>query len=459
MVFLDTNMVLFFGRFHPLLVHLPIGFIVLAVIFELIGWRKKADLHVAVSYALLAGAAFGVMAIVLGLMLASEGGYNEFALNTHKWTGIATTLLAFTAYFLKINLGKTAWTRKVYPVALALSLVLLSVAGHYGGNLTHGSDYLWEHAPNSIRALAGLQPARERITLLDSALVYEDVVHHIFEAKCNVCHNKDKQKGGLLLVDPERIVLGGENGPVIVPGDASESELFRRVTLDPGHDDFMPTEGRTPLTKEETALLEWWISEGAPFDKKVIDLTRSERVNGYLREVGIGRKKSFLASLDLPPVEQKVYDSIVAKGFRTKTIANNSTWLEVGYSAYNQAALDEEKLRTLAGAGEHITWLTLSGTAMQDQWLAYVGQLTNLTRLRIDRTPITDAGIKHLVSLKNLEYLNVYGTQLTDAAVEDLRQLSGLKKLYIWQTDITDEGVAGIADSLPALEVVYRYPQ
>ena len=459
MVFLETNIVLFFGRFHPLLVHLPIGFIVLAVIFELITWRKKVDLHTAVAYALLVGAAFGVIAIVLGFMLASEGGYNEFALNTHKWTGITTTMLAFAAYFLKINLGKTAWTRKVYLVALVLALVLLSIAGHYGGNLTHGSDYLLEHAPNSIRALAGLQPARERITVLDSALVYEDVIHHIFEAKCNVCHNKDKQKGELLLNVPSGIMKGGENGPVIVPGEASESELFRRVTLDPNHEDFMPTEGRTPLTKEETALLEWWILEGAPFDKKIIDLTRSERINGYLREVGIGKKKSFLASLDLPPVERKMYDSIVAKGFRTKTIANNSTWLEVGYSAYNKDALNEEKLRTLAGVSENITWLTLSGTALQDQWLAHVGQLTNLTRLRIDQTPITDAGIKHLVSLKNLEYLNVYGTQLTDAAVEDLRQLSGLKKLYIWQTNITDEGVADIADSLPALEVVYRYPQ
>ncbi|MCG8559765.1 MAG: hypothetical protein MI824_08200 [Hyphomicrobiales bacterium] len=459
MVFLETNMVLFFGRFHPLLVHLPIGFIILAVIFELIAWRKKVDLHLAAAYALLAGAAFGVMAAALGFMLASEGGYNEWALNTHKWTGISTTLLAGAAYFLKINLSKAVWARKVYPVALALTFILLSLAGHYGGNLTHGSDYLWEHAPNSIRALAGLQPARERITLLDSALVYEDVVHHIFEAKCNVCHNKDKQKGGLLLNTPSSIMKGGENGPVIMPGEASESELFRRVTLDPAHEDFMPTEGRTPLTKEETALLEWWILEGAPFDKKVIDLSRSERVNGYLKAVGIGEEKSFLASLDLAAVKREVLDSLMAAGFRVKTIANHSTWLEVGYAAHHKDAMDEEKLRVLAGASENITWLTLSGTALQDHWLTYVGQFPHLTRLRIDQTPVTDAGIKHLVSLKNLEYLNVYGTQLTDAAVEDLCQLSGLKKLYLWQTGITEAGVARITDALPTVKVVYQHPR
>ncbi len=39
----------------------------------------------------------------------------------------------------------------------------------------------------------------------------------------------------------------------------SESELYRRITLDPGHEDFMPTDGKTPLTKSETEMIRWWI--------------------------------------------------------------------------------------------------------------------------------------------------------------------------------------------------------
>ena len=457
-ILLETNLTLFFGRFHPLLVHLPIGFIILAVIFELISWKKKVDLHLAVAYALLAGAVFGIVAIMLGLMLASDGGYSESTLNTHKWTGIATTLLSSAAYFLKKNQHKIVWVQKAYPATLVLTFLFLSMAGHYGGNLTHGSDYLLEYAPDPVRQMAGLKPARERVTELDSALVYEDVIHHMFEAKCNVCHNKDKQKGRLLLVDPDYIMKGGDGGPVVIPGDATESELFRRVTLNPNHDDFMPTEGRTPLTKEETALLEWWILEGAPFDKKVVELTRSDRVNEYLKEVGIGEEKSFLASVNLPPITQELHEAIAAEGFRIKTIAGNSTLLEASYSPYNSDALSEEKLNALANAKDNITWLTLSGTSVQDDWLSNISQFTNLTRLRINQTMITDEGIRHLRQLKNLEYLNVYGTQLTDAAVEDIRKLSGLKKLYIWQTKITEEGVGKITDSLPTLEVVYKHP-
>lgn len=457
-ILLEANLTLFFGRFHPLLVHLPIGFIILAGIFEMISWKKKVDLQLAIAYALLAGAIFGMMAIVLGLMLASEGGYNESALNTHKWTGIATTILSLAAYLLKKNLHKAAWMQKAYQSTLLLALITLTMAGHYGGSLTHGSTYLLEHAPGPVRQLAGLKPARERVTVMDSALVYDDVIHYMFEAKCNVCHNPDKQKGALLLTEPAHIMKGGDSGPVIVPGDASQSELFLRVTLNPDHDDFMPAEGRTPLTKEETSLLEWWIEEGAPFDKKVVELSREERINGYLREVGIGEKKSFLASLAIASVAREVQDEIVAEGFKLKTIATDSPWLEASYSSYNPDKLSEQKLSTLTNAKENITWLTLSRIPLKDDWLSHIGRFTNLTKLWLNQTAITDEGIKHLVQLKNLEYLNLYGTKLTDEAITDIRQLSGLKKLYIWQTDITEEGVAQIKESLPEVEVVYQYP-
>lgn len=320
--------------------------------------------------------------------------------------------------------------------------------------MTHGSTYLLEYAPNSIRALMGLPPPRERVTILDSALVYEDVVNPIFNANCNMCHNEDKGKGKLLLIDPRGIMEGGESGLIIKPGDPAGSELFHRISLDPNHDDFMPAEGRSPLTREEIALLGWWIEEGASFDKKVIDLALTERIKGYLKEVGIGMEDSFLAGLKIPAIMSEVYDSIVIAGFDIKTITKNSTLLEASYSLYNPGELNEEKLRMLMNAHENITWLKLSGSSLRDEWLAYIGLFTNLSKLWINETMITDKGITHLESLKNLEYLNVYGTQITNHAIESIVQMTSLKKLYIWQTDITDVGVARISDSLPELQVI-----
>ncbi|MEQ9285254.1 MAG: DUF2231 domain-containing protein [Cyclobacteriaceae bacterium] len=452
-ILLETQISLFIGRIHPLLVHLPIGFIILSVLFELIAWKKKVDMDLAIAYGMLTGAVFGVFASILGFLLASDGGYNDDVLSVHKWTGITTTILAFSAYFLKRKQHEAQLAKKAYPALMALTLIFLSVAGHYGGTLTHGSTYLFEHAPGPLRSLAGLKPIRNRITALDSALVYEDVIHHIFETKCNVCHNKDKAKGDLLLISQEDIKRGGENGEIIVAGDPSASELFRRITLDPNHEEFMPTEGRTPLTKEETALIEWWIQQGAPFDQKLTDLTLSERIKGYLKEIGIGAEKSFLASLNLPPVNPEIYNSIVATGFSVKTIANNTTLLEASFSPYNLEGVNQEKLNALSKAKENITWLNLSGTNVQDEGLAYIGQLTNLTKLKLNQTQITNEGIKHLQSLKNLEYLNLYGTKITDQSVESILQLTGLKKLYIWQTEITQQGLEKIKESAPHLQV------
>ena len=81
-------------------------------------------------------------------------------------------------------------------------MILLVVTGHLGGNLTHGATYLFQYAPNPIRTLAGLQPkvkkTFKKITDIDSALVFEDVIHPILDARCASCHNEEKLKGELL---------------------------------------------------------------------------------------------------------------------------------------------------------------------------------------------------------------------------------------------------------------------
>jgi hypothetical protein len=57
---------------------------------------------------------------------------------------------------------------------------------------------------------------------------------------------------------------GGENGMVIIPGNASNSEMIRRVSLPRSHEDVMPEKGKG-LVKEEIALLSYWIDKGAPW--------------------------------------------------------------------------------------------------------------------------------------------------------------------------------------------------
>lgn len=89
-------------------------------------------------------------------------------------------------------------------------------------------------------------------------------VRTILAHNCYSCHNATKTKGKLRLDKKEFLFKGGENGPILVAGYPDKSDMIRRVKLPEGHDDAMPTKGKR-LTKEDVALLEFWIKQGAPW--------------------------------------------------------------------------------------------------------------------------------------------------------------------------------------------------
>ena len=127
---------------------------------------------------------------------------------------------------------------------------------------------------------------RKKVAVLDSADVFLDLVLPMMQSKCVSCHNEGKKKGGLMLTSYETMMLGGESDNTIVPGDALKSELVRRITLPMEHDDFMPSEGKLPLTDQEVVLIKWWIKMGAPSSGFVTQLdtekSLSSLVSNYL---------------------------------------------------------------------------------------------------------------------------------------------------------------------------------
>src|SRR5206468_4229821 len=79
-------------------------------------------------------------------------------------------------------------------------------------------------------------------------------IRPILRENCLKCHGEEKQKGKLRLDSKEAAFKGGEDGKVIEPGKADKSDLFRRITLAPTHDDFMPNKA-DPLTKTQIDLI------------------------------------------------------------------------------------------------------------------------------------------------------------------------------------------------------------
>ncbi len=64
---------------------------------------------------------------------------------------------------------------------------------------------------------------------------------------------------------------GGENSgdKNIVPGKPAESVSMQFILLPEEDDDHMPPKGKDQLTMEESALIQWWIDQGASNTQKV----------------------------------------------------------------------------------------------------------------------------------------------------------------------------------------------
>ena len=99
-------------------------------------------------------------------------------------------------------------------------------------------------------------------TLAASAPDFVREVYPVLQRACFECHDVRKVKGGLRLDAREEALKGGEKGAVIVPGKPEASELMRRLTLERGDDEAMPSRGE-PLPKEDIERIRAWIAAGA----------------------------------------------------------------------------------------------------------------------------------------------------------------------------------------------------
>jgi hypothetical protein len=89
----------------------------------------------------------------------------------------------------------------------------------------------------------------------------------ILQRACLGCHGLEKQRGGLRLDSSADALQGGNSGPVLVPGKAEESRLFRAVAgLDA--ELRMPPKEKPGLSAAEVGKLRAWIDQGASWPRQ-----------------------------------------------------------------------------------------------------------------------------------------------------------------------------------------------
>ncbi len=487
------------GRLHPLIVHLPIGILLFAFGLILFQRFRKVEIEPIIGMALLWGSLTAAAACVAGWLLAQSGEYDADLVFLHQWTGIATAALGFTAYFFK----------RLRDILTTLTVVFLSVAGHYGGNLAHGEDYLFpkkktpsvktaqtgdstqniinqqvtRFVDTSKSAILSVSKSASNVAaqpIVQRSFVYRDMVIPILEKKCYNCHSATKKKGGLRLDAEEFIREGGKNGSVFTAGNPESSNLYTSLLLPEEDDKHMPPKGKPQLTPQEIATIHFWIKGGASF-QEVVETVAAGGINpkaNTATNLVIPKLPKMLltdsskTAVSMPqPMTNTLVQNAEAAILKTKIEAVTSSVLErlkqkniivsdfgvgsnylmanfVNVKNYTSSLIDD-----LQNINNQLIRVRLGNQPVSDNDVKKLSSLKNITRLNLEKTTITDAALVHLKNLPNLEQVNLYGTNITDKGLTALTKCPNLKVIYLWQTKTTAAGIAALKKALPHVQI------
>jgi uncharacterized membrane protein len=428
----------FLGRMHPLVVHLPIGFILLGIVFHALAYhRKYAYLDQAVSFIFMLGFVSAVTASVLGYMLSLNGDYGGEVFDNHRVSGIALTLMAGFVYWMTTGhfRKRISFPRRGFSAFVTVTLLILIYVGHLGASLTHGSNYL------TLEVLQ--REKREKPVRIEDALIFEDIVHPIFEDRCGECHNSTKKKGRLSMESLATILKGGKTGPAVLPGNLTESELYRRINLDPSHEDFMPADDKTPLSYTEKEIIRLWIEKAAMIkETRISDLTENKELTQLASSLfGMPASSASQANLtsqninaNVPELmDLRLIDNLRENGLRVRVMLQKPLMLDVTLPSRSGTRMSEieDDLQALAG---NIIWLNLSDNNFIDSELAILQNMSNLEKLRLEKNPVSDSISYFLQNLKYLEAVNLNETKISCACVARLRTNPAISRIYTWKT-------------------------
>jgi hypothetical protein len=412
------------GRLHPLLLHIPIGFVVLTGLLFLI--RKSFELKSItqiLNLLILLSALSAVLSAIAGMFIATAGDYSVLTLDRHRNLGLALSLL--TALLTSFTTAESHGT--VYFKAINLAcLIVVILTGHYGASLTHGEDFLSEP----------FRKGNKNLISTDSLTVFEGAIKPVLEKKCVSCHNEQKKKGQLVLTSPADIEKGGENGPLWIPGNPDSSQLVKRIHLPTEHDDHMPPNGKPQLTSSEIKLLEAFILAGADARLLVSKLEKTDSLHLLASKI-IEQKinKKAIAASNLNFIDADLIKNLNNPS-RTVT-QESSTNPEISVGFYIASGLSVEALKDLDDVAENVSSLNLSAMPVTPEILKKVNDFKNLKNLNLNKSTVTDDLLKELTNLKSLEKLDLANTTITSKALKNIGSLSGLQEVFIWGTKIT----------------------
>ena len=430
------------GRLHPMILHFPIVLIILAMLMEFFRFRpafaaeKLYDEFTTVL--LLSGALLAAITAIMGLFLSREPGYDSNSVQWHKWFGVGIVFISSAIYRLR----NVSWYKA--PMAQSgavMTVCFLMIAGHYGASVTHGDNFV----------LGPVMKNSRHSVPIDQALVYRDVVQPIFETKCISCHNPDKLKGGLMLIDAKSVLKGGKSGKLFVPGQPQVSLLLERIHLPEEEKKHMPPSGKPQLTAAEMNVLYHWIKANADFKKKVTDLPTADSLRmaaaPFLKPAEASEEQYDFAAADQKEIKK------LNNNYRViYELANGSPALAV--NIYNKSTYNTKVLDELSAVKKQVVSIDLNKMPVVDGDLKTIAGFENLRSLNLNFSDITGNTLKDLSSLKYLHSVSLAGTKLSAQALDQLKALKSLKEVVLWNTGLTPQELQAFQNSNKKISLI-----
>ena len=475
-----------FGRAHPILLHLPFGVLASLFLLELWCFVRRRPLESQLR-SLLVGLAMisAVLAAGSGWFLGEQPDYGGETLEIHRKLGIG---VAVASMFM----AASAWRgmRQMYAVTLCLTFILLLIAGHYGGSMTHGEGFLLEplhkaerktEEVESAQGKSGADSAKSQsgpavsetaqtasaaegqafsAPTLDGAAVTasadSDAASHVPDALplltqyCGKCHGEGRQKGGLALQSRAAILAGGSSGPAAVPGQPAASLIMERMRLPLEDDDHMPPSSKAQPTAAQVEAVGAWIAAGLP----VAGGGGASADPDPAPQQDPVKSKDSSASRVVPESATRVAVGVLrSEQVHIEESEPDTGLLWIDFSARPQTN-DDDISNLVASFQGSVETLSLAGTSVGDASGVSLGGLSALRDLDLSGTALTSNGVAGLQPCEQLAVLDVTGSQVDDSVVDVLVSMPSLQRVFVWGTNVTGAGVARLRSERPDLEVI-----
>ncbi|WP_051315870.1 c-type cytochrome domain-containing protein [Algoriphagus vanfongensis] len=429
-----------FGRFHPILVHLPIGFLAFGIILVFLS-KKGENKHLdSIRLAYLLGAIAAVLSSISGFLQYQYEGFSWESVQFHFYFGCTTALFSFYLFY---EINKYNSITSFYKLKSGALFALMLFTGHLGGNITHGETYLIEPLPAEVQNFLGYETTANKGLEIpeigwEELVYYEDVVQPILNQNCSSCHNSRNKKGNLDLSEYNALLKGGEDGLVLTGGNPEQSSLFTRLVLPKEDDDHMPPKEKRQLHSEEIELIKHWISLGGTTESKLGDAgIEPELLEPFIKK----EETPFYPTTAVSSVPEDNLNVLKESGFFAEPISEESNWIMI--SCINLSSFSDADWEKLNPVKEQLAFLDLSRTQITDQSLDELVGFPNLTVLKLNETGISGEGLEKLLKNENLKNLYLNKTQVTLEHLESLRNHPGLEKVFVFDTPASGNELAG----------------